>query len=200
MLPSFKEGEKMNLWNLFFFSFLTENIVLTRFLGICPFIGTTKSTKNAWSMGIAVTLVIMCSSILTYFLYYGVLVPTDTTYLKTIVFILVIACLVQSMELVIKKHFPKVEKSLGIYLPLITTNCAVLGVVLLNISNHFTFLEAMIFSIGSSMGFVFVSILFASIREYLDTKNVPEWMQGTPIAFVIASIMTLIFSTLGGIL
>ncbi len=200
MLSFFKEGEKMNLWNLFFLSFFTENIVLTRFLGICPFMGTTKSTKSAWLMGISVTLVVMCSSMLTYFLYYEILVPTNTTYLKTIVFILVIACFVQIMELVIKKYSPKMEKSLGIYLPLITTNCAVLGVVLLNISNQFTFLETIVFSFGSSLGFILVSVLFASIREYLDTKNVPEWMKGTPIAFVIASIMTLIFSTLGGAL
>lgn len=184
----------MNLWNLFFMSFFTENIVLTKFLGVCPFMGTTKSTKNAIHMGLAVTLVITLSSVLTYFLYYQVLVPTDTTYLKTIVFILVIASFVQMLDMIMKKYMPTIHKALGLYLPLITTNCAVLGTVLLNVSNGYNLMETIVFSIGSSCGFTFVSYLFSSIREYLDTKKVPESMKGYPIAFVVASIMALIFS------
>lgn len=184
----------MNLWNLFFMSFFTQNIVLTKFLGICPFMGTTKESKNAFHMGLAVTLVITFSSIFAYFLYEQVLVPTNTTYLKTLVFILVIASFVQALDLFMKKFLPTIHKSFGIYLPLITTNCAVLGTVLLNINNHYTLLETLIFSLGSSLGFMAVSYLFASIREYLDGKDVPQAMKGYPIAFVVAAIMALLFS------
>ena len=184
----------MNLISIFIVSILTENVVLTKFLGICPFIGNSKDSKNAVMMGIAVTGVVTISSLITYLLYYYVLVPSDTTYLKTIVFILVIASMVQIVEIIIRNKSKKLYDALGIYLPLITTNCAVLGTVLLNINNSFTLLETLIFSFGSGIGFTLVIYIFSTIRERLDTSNVPKPFKGTPIALITASIMALIFS------
>lgn len=184
----------MNLINLFTMSFLTENIVLTKFLGICPFVGTSSKEKSAFGMGIAVTLVITLSSIITYFLYYYVLVPTDTVYLKTLSFVLVVACMVQMLEVIIKKKNPKLYQNLGIYLPLITTNCAVLGILLLNIANHYSFAEMLTYSVGSSLGFTFVIYIFSTIRENLERRNVPKSFKGYPIALITASIMALLFS------
>ncbi len=184
----------MNLISLLLASILTENIVLMKFLGICPFIGTSSKEKSALGMGIAVTLVITLSAIMTYLLYYYVLVPTDTVYLKTLSFVLIVACMVQIMEMIIHKGNPKLHQSLGIYLPLITTNCAVLGVLLLNISNHYSLLEVLVFSIGSSLGFTIVIYIFATIREALEKRNIPTCFKGYPIALVTASIMALLFA------
>ena len=195
----FEKGENMNLISLFVMSFLTENIVLTKFLGICPFIGTSSKEKNAVGMGLAVTLVVTISAILTYFLYYYILVPTSTEYLKTLSFVLVVACMVQTLEMIIKKKNPKLYQSLGIYLPLITTNCAVLGILLLNISNEYSFLEMLVYSIGSSLGFTLVIYIFATIRENLNRRNVPSCFKGYPIALVTASIMALLFARYVGI-
>lgn len=183
----------MNLFNIFFASFLTENIVLTKFLGICPFIGTSSKSKSALSMGVCVTFVVTCSSILTYLIYHYVLVPTDTTYLKTLFFILIIAAFVQMLVILLKRYNKKLYTSLGIYLPLITTNCAVLGIALLNINSNYSFLEMLAYSIGSSLGFTFVIYLFSTMREYLDKKELGSF-KGIPIAFITAAIMTLIFA------
>lgn len=184
----------MNLISLFTMSILSGNIVLSKFLGICPFMGTSKNENNAINMGLSVTLVVTISSVITYFLYHYVLVPTNTTYLKTIMFVLIIACIVQGFEIIIKNTNKKLYDSLGIYLPLITTNCAVLGIVLLNITNDYNLIETLTFSIGSSIGFTLVIYVFASIRERLDTCNVPTSFKGIPIAFITASIMALIFT------
>ena len=184
----------MNLISLFITGLLTENIVLTKFLGICPFIGTSKKEETAFKMGIAVTSVITIASIITYFLYTFLLVPTDTTYLKTLMFILVIAALVQALEMIIKRYSKNLYKAFGIYLPLITTNCAVLGVTLLNINNGYNFIEMLIYSISSGLGFTLVIYLFSTIREYLDNKDVPESFKGAPIALITAGIMALIFA------
>lgn len=183
----------MNLITIFISSLLTENIVLTKFLGICPFVGTSNKEKTAIGMGLAVTVVITMSSIITYLIYHFLLVPTNTIYLQTVFFILIIAFLVQLLELLLKKHNKILYNSLGIYLPLITTNCAVLGVTLLNINNNYSFFEMISFSIGSSLGFTLVIYLFSTIREYMENKNIPSIMKGYPIAFVTASIMTLLF-------
>lgn len=183
----------MNLISIFITSILTENIILTKFLGICPFMGTSKKEETAYKMGISVTLVVTLSSIITYLLYKYLLVPTETTYLKTLMFILVIASLVQMLEIIIKKHNPSLYKAFGIYLPLITTNCAVFGITLLNISNGYDFIEMLVFSIGSGIGFTLVIYLFASIREYLDKKPIPESFKGAPIALITAGIMALLF-------
>lgn len=183
----------MNLINLFITSLLTENIVLTKFLGICPFVGTSKKEDTAFKMGLAVTIVVTLSSIITYLLYTYLLVPTDTTYLKTLMFILVIASLVQLLEMIIKRYSKNLYKSFGIYLPLITTNCAVLGITLLNINNGFNFIQMLVYSIGSSLGFTFVIYLFATIREYLNNKDIPASFRGAPIAFITAGIIALVF-------
>lgn len=183
----------MNLINLFITSLLTENIVLTKFLGICPFVGTSKKEDTAFKMGLAVTIVVTLSSIITYLLYTYLLVPTDTTYLKTLMFILVIASLVQLLEMIVKRYSKNLYKAFGIYLPLITTNCAVLGITLLNINNGFNFIQMLVYSIGSSLGFTFVIYLFATIREYLNNKDIPDSFKGAPIAFITAGIMALVF-------
>ena len=187
----------MNLISLFITSLLTENIVLTKFLGLCPFFGNSSKEKTAISMGICVTLITILSSIITYFIYNFILVPTNTTYLKTLMLILVIASLVQLLILIIKNKYKKIYKSLGIYLSLITTNCAVMGVVLLGINNNYNFIETVVYSLGSSLGFMLVLYVFSTIRERL--KNVPKCFQGIPIALVIASIMALIFERYIGI-
>lgn len=184
----------MNLISLFMISMLSGNIVLNKFLGICPFMGNSKNENNSIRMGLSVMLVVTISSILTYLLYHYILVPTDTVYLKTVMFILIIASVVQAFEMIIKKTNKKLYEALGIYLPLITTNCAVLGIVLLNISNNYSFLETLVFSIGSSLGFTLVIYVFSSIRERLETCKVPERMKGVPIAFITASIMALLFT------
>ena len=189
----------MNLISLLIVSIFSSNIVLSKFLGICPFIGTSKSEYSSVRMGLSVTLVITISSIITYLLFHYVLVPTDTVYLKTIMFILVIACTVQAFELIIKRTNKKLYETLGLYLPLITTNCAVLGTVLLNITNDYNLLETIIFSIGSSIGFTLVIYVFSTIRERLDTCDVPNKFKGVPIALVTASILALLFTRYVGI-
>lgn len=184
----------MHLISLFITSILTENVVLTKFLGICPFIGNSSKEKNAIMMGLTVTGVVTVSSLITYLLYYYILVPTDTEYLKTIVFILLIASMVQLTEIILKNNFKKMHETLGIYLPLITTNCAVLGTVLLTINNEFTLLESLVFSFGSGVGFTAVIYIFSTIRERLETSNVPKPFRGIPIALITAAIMSLLFA------
>lgn len=184
----------MSLFQLFFTSMLTENIVLTKFLGICPFIGTSKKESGAIGMGISVTVVIVLSSIITYLIYNYVLVPTDTTYLKTLLFVLVIASMVQLLERIIKHHFKQLDHLLGIFLPLIATNCAVLGTTLLNVNNGYSFIEMIVFSLGSGLGFALVIYIFSTIRERMEFANIPKCFKGAPIALITASIMALVFS------
>ncbi len=181
----------MNLISIFVSSIIAENVILTKFLGVCPFMGTSDKEKSAIGMGLAVSIVMLLSSVITYLIYHYLLVPTDTTYLMTIMFILVIACVVQIMILIMKKMHSHLYDLLGIYLPLITTNCAILGITLLNINNEFNFIQTVVYSIGSSIGFTLVIYLFAVIRENLD--DVIDSFKGYPIAFIIAGIMALIF-------
>ena len=189
----------MNLISLFTISILSGNIVLSKFLGICPFIGTSKNEENAVHMSLAVTLVVTLSSIITYLLYHFILVPTNTVYLKTVMFVLIIACVVQAFEIIIKKTNKKLYESLGIYLPLITTNCAVLGIVLLSTNSNYNLLETLVYSVGSSLGFTLVIYIFSTIRERLETCNVPKNFKGYPIAFITAFIMALVFARYIGI-
>ena len=189
----------MNLTSLFVMSLLTQNIVLTKFLGICPFVGTSNKESTALGMGLSVMGVVTLSSIITYLLYHFILVPTNTTYLKTIVFILVIASMVQILTMILKRFVPKLYQALGIYLPLITTNCAVLGITLLNVNNSYNFIETIVFSIGSSLGFTLVLYLFGSIREHINKMDIPRAMKGYPIAFIVASMMALLFGRYVGI-
>lgn len=182
----------MNLISLLISSILTENIILTKFLGICPFMGTSNKEKDALGMSLAVSIVTVLSSIITYLIYNYVLIPTNTEYLQTLMFIFVIACMVQIILIIIKSKFRKLYNSLGIYLPLITTNCAVLGITLLNVNSDFSFIEMLVYSIGSSLGFSLVIYIFANIRENL-SDDIPTCFKGYPIAFIIAGIMALIF-------
>lgn len=184
----------MNLISIFITAILTENIVLTKFLGICPFVGTSKSRKSAISMGLSVMLVVVLSSLITWFLYHYLLVPTKTEYLKTLLFVLVISSLVQLLEILLKRYLKQIHDMLGIYLPLITTNCAVLGIVLLNITNNYNFLEMLVYSISSSLGFTFIIYLFSTMREKIENNNIPLSLKGYPIALITASIMSLLFS------
>lgn len=189
----------MNLISLFIVSLLTQNIVLTKFLGMCPFFGTSNKEKNALAMGISVMIVVVLSSLITYFINIYVLIPTNTVYLRTIVFILVIAAIVQIIEIILKRYYPTIYKSLGLYLPLITTNCAVLGTVLLNSTSNYNLIETLVFSIGSSLGFTLVIYIFSSIRERLEHCNVPKNFKGYPIALITAFIMALVFARFIGV-
>ena len=176
-----------------------NNFVLSQFLGICPFMGVSKKVESAVGMAAAVLFVITMASIITFLLYNALLVPWDLQYLKTILFILVIAALVQFVEMVIKKVSPTLFAALGIFLPLITTNCAVLGAALLAIQKDFNFMQTLVFGMASAAGFGLVLILFAAIRERL-ALNVatPKAMKGMPIALITASILSLAFLGFSG--
>ena len=189
----------MSLFTILFTAALVNNFVLSQFLGICPFLGVSKKVETAAGMGGAVLFVITISSVITSVLYNFLLVPNDLQYLNTIVFILVIAALVQFVEMVLKKMMPALYKSLGVYLPLITTNCAVLGVALLSVQNDYTILESVINGIGASIGFFLAIVLMAGIREKLETSNIPEAFKGTPIVLITAGLMAIAFCGFGGV-
>ncbi|HPJ24485.1 MAG TPA: RnfABCDGE type electron transport complex subunit A [Bacillota bacterium] len=185
---------------LAFTAFITENIILSYFLGICPFLGVSKKRSSALGMGFAVLFVMLISSMVTWVLYTYVLDALDIAYMKTIVFILVIASLVQMVETFIKKISPALYKALGIYLPLITTNCAVLGVALLNISKEYNFIETVVFTTFIGLGFILVMFIFSMLREKIDKAPVPKAFQGIPIALIVAAILAILFSRFGGII
>ena len=187
-----------NIATILLAAILTNNMVLAKFLGICPFLGVSKKTNTAFSMSIAVTLVMLLSTAVTYPLYTYVLNP-NYTYLETIVFILVIAAIVQLLEIVLKKFLPPIYQSLGIYLPLITTNCAVLGITMLNITDELTFIESMFNALGAGLGFMLAMLLFSGVRERLETANIPEFLKGLPITLVSAAIVALSFLGFAGI-
>ncbi|MBQ8613659.1 MAG: RnfABCDGE type electron transport complex subunit A [Ruminiclostridium sp.] len=178
---------------------LTENFILCKFYGICPFLGVSKTTSGAVGMGLAVTFVMVGASAVTYPIYYGVLVPLNIAYLNTICFILVIASFVQIVEMVLKKYVPPLYKSLGVYLPLITTNCAVLGVTILNIDNEYSFIEAVTNALAGGLGFLIVMVIFSGVRTRIEKSNVPKALEGTPITLIAASITSLSFVGFGGI-
>ncbi len=181
-------------------SVLVNNYVLTQFLGICPFLGVSKRTDQAVGMGIAVTFVMLIATAVTHPIQYYVLNAFGLEYLQTIVFILVIAALVQLVEIILKRFIPSLHKSLGIYLPLITTNCAVLGVCKNNITDAYSFVEAMASSLGAGLGFLLAMVLFAGVRERIAASNPPKSFQGVPITLVAASIVSLSFFGFGGII
>ena len=187
-----------NIATILLAAILTNNMVLAKFLGICPFLGVSKKTNTAFSMSIAVTLVMLLSTAVTYPLYTYVLNP-NYTYLETIVFILVIAAIVQLLEIVLKKYLPPIYESLGIYLPLITTNCAVLGITMLNITDELTFVESMFNALGAGLGFMLAMLLFSGVRERLETADIPEFLKGLPITLIAAAIVALSFLGFAGI-
>ncbi len=177
---------------------LTQNFVLAKFLGICPFLGVSKKTKTATGMGIAVIFVMVLSTAVTYPIN-NLLVKHNLEYLQTIVFILVIAALVQLVEIVLKKYMPPLYNSLGIYLPLITTNCAVLGVVLLNIDNGYGFAQSMINSLGGGIGFLVAMVMFSGVRERMESSDIPESLKGLPITLVAAALVSMSFLGFAGL-
>ena len=189
----------MTLFTILFTAALVNNFVLSQFLGICPFLGVSKKGETAAGMGGAVIFVITIASLITSTLYNLLLLPNDLEYLNTIVFILVIAALVQFVEMFMKKSMPALYKSLGVYLPLITTNCAVLGVALLSVQNNDSILQATIRGIGASVGFFLAIVLMAGIREKLENSNIPAAMKGTPIVLITAGLMAIAFCGFGGV-
>lgn len=176
-----------------------NNIVLAQFLGICPFLGVSKKTDSALGMGMAVTFVITLSTAVTWCLQTYVLDPLDLGFLQTILFILVIASLVQMLEIIIHKIAPALYEALGVFLPLITTNCAVLGVAILVIQKQFTLLESVVYGLSTSIGFTLALFLFAGIREQLEVTPVPKGMKGVPLALIGAGILAMAFMGFSGI-
>lgn len=181
-----------------FLAILSENFVLVKFLGICPFLGVSKKTSTAVGMGMAVTFVMVFSSVLTYLTYYHILVPLKAEYLQTLAFILVIAFLVQFVEMFVAKTVPSLYNALGIYLPLITTNCAVLGSALINIERSYHLAETVWFSFCSAIGFTLAIVLFAGVRERLEHSNIPEPLKGFPIALITAGLISMAFLGFSG--
>ena len=180
-------------------SSLVSNVVLSQFLGLCPFLGVSRKTNTAAGMGAAVIFVITLASAVAGVIYQFVLEPLHVEYLRTIVFILVIAALVQFVEMFLKKAMPGLYEALGVYLPLITTNCAVLGVALLNIQNNYSFIESVVYGITGGLGFLLAIVLFASIREKLVFADYPKCWDGFPIALVTAGLMALAFMGFSGL-
>lgn len=178
---------------------LINNYVLQQFLGICPFLGVSKKVGQATGMGVAVTFVMLCATAATHPIYTYVLKPLGLEYLQTIVFILVIAALVQFVEIALKKLIPVLHKSLGVYLPLITTNCAVLGVTLNNIQDGYSFIESMVSSLGVGLGFLLAMLLFAGVRSRIENCPAPKCFRGIPITLVAASIVALAFYGFSGV-
>ena len=195
-----KEGAKpVTLFLLFMSAVLVNNFVLSRFLGLCPFLGVSKKIETAFGMGIAVTFVMVLSSAATYVVYDKILVPFDLRYLYNISFILVIAALVQLVEMFIRKSSPALYQSLGIYLPLITTNCAVLGVAVINMDSDFGFVSSLVNSAGAAIGFTLAIVLLAGIRERTEHSNVPKHFKGFPITLITAGLMSIAFLGFAGL-
>lgn len=179
---------------------LVDNLVLTKFLGICPFLGVSKKMDSALGMSYAVIAVMVLASAATWPIYEYLLKPYGIEYLETIVFILVIAALVQLIEMGLKKYAPGLHKNLGIYLPLITTNCAVLGIAILNLDNAYSFIQSIVNALGGGLGFLLALVLFSGIRRYLEGSNVPLVFRGIPASLIAASILSLSFMGFTGIL
>ncbi len=179
---------------------LVDNYVLNKFLGICPFLGVSKKSDQAVGMGISVIFVMLVATAATWPIQTYLLDPNGLGYLQTIVFILVIAALVQFVEIFLKKFIPALHKSLGVYLPLITTNCAVLGVTINNITDEYNFIQSMVSSLGCGLGFLLAMWIFAGIRNRLEESDAPECFKGMPITLVAASIVSVAFMGFGGII
>ena len=177
---------------------LTETMVLAKFLGICPFLGVSKKVPTAASMGIAVTAVMVIATAVTWPIYAYILLP-KFEYLQTIVFILVIAAIVQLLEIAIKKFSPPLYSALGIYLPLITTNCAVLGITILNFDKGYNFVQSLVNALAAGLGFLLAMVLFAGVREKLESADIPEGLKGLPITLIAAAIVSLSFLGFAGI-
>ena len=180
-------------------SVLVNNYVLNRFLGICPFLGVSKKLNQAVGMGISVIFVMLLASAVTWPIQYYILDANGLGYMQNIVFILIIAALVQFVEITLKKFIPSLHKSLGVYLPLITTNCAVLGVTINNINDGYTFLESMVSTLGCGLGFLLAMVLFSGVRSKIEESEIPESLRGLPVTLIAASFVSLAFLGFNGI-
>ena len=194
-----------SLISVFLAAILTENYVLSKFLGICPFLGVSKKLNTAVGMSAAVTFVMVLATAVTYPIYQYLLVPNELDYLQTIVFILIIAGLVQLVEIVLKKYIPSLYQSLGVYLPLITTNCAILGVTMLVLQKvdtttayTYTYVHALVNALGAGIGFLVAMVMFAGVRSRLETADIPKSLKGLPITLVSASLVALSFLGFSG--
>ncbi|MBR4092843.1 MAG: RnfABCDGE type electron transport complex subunit A [Oscillospiraceae bacterium] len=179
---------------------ITDNFVLSKFMGICPFLGVSKKLKSAVGMGIAVIFVMICSTLATFPFYHYVLVPLGIDYLYNVGFILIIAIFVQLVEIFLKKVFPELHKLLGVYLPLITTNCAVLGVCIINVDNGLSFVDSILNSLGAGLGFMIALIVFSGIRGRIEHNDIPEAFKGIPSTLVAAAIMVIGFMGFSGMI
>jgi len=185
---------------VFFSMIFVDNYVLSKFLGICPFLGVSKKLNSAVGMSIAVTVVMVIATAATWPIYYYVLISCGLEYMQTIVFILIIAVLVQLLETLLKKFLPPLYAALGVYLPLITTNCAILGVTILNIDNGYSFPEALVCAAGAGIGFLLAMVLFSGVRSRIEDAQPPKAFEGLPITLVAASLVSLSFMGFGGII
>ncbi len=190
----------MTLFLIFISALLVNNFVMSRFLGICPFLGVSKKVETAFGMGVAVTFVMVLASVATYCVYNLVLIPLEKEFLYNIAFILIIASLVQLVEMFIKKSSPALYNALGIYLPLITTNCAVLGVTVINMNTGYNLIESVIHSLGAAAGFTLAIVLYAGVRERLERNDIPEVFKGFPIALITAGLMSIAFLGFSGLI
>ncbi len=179
---------------------LVNNVVLSQFLGLCPFLGVSKNMKSAAGMGVAVIFVIAISSAVASLIYQFILIPFHIEYLQTIVFILVIAALVQFVEMFMKKAMPALHKTLGVYLPLITTNCAVLGVALNNVTDNYNFLESVVNGVGTAVGFTIAIVILAGVREKIEDNDIPAPFKGMPIVLLTAGLMSIAFMGFAGLI
>ncbi len=191
---------ELNLAAIIFVAILANNIVLNQFLGVCPYLGVSKRIETSLGMGMAVVFVMTLAAIVTWFIFNYILIPMDLVYLRTIAFILVIASLVQLVEIVMKKNNPTLFRALGIYLPLITTNCAILGVALLNIQMDHNIVQTIVYAIAAAIGFTLALVIMAGIRERLDLANMPGVLQGAAVTLVTAGILSLSFMGFTGIM
>lgn len=183
----------MNILSIIIAALFTENFVMVKFMGICPFLGVSKKRETAIGMGMAVTFVMALASAITWLVNEYLLKAFNLEYLQTIAFILIIAGLVQFVEMFVKKSMPSLYSALGIYLPLITTNCAVLGAALLNVQNEYSFIESVIFGTFAALGFTLAIVLFAGVRERLETADIPKALRGFPIALITAGLIAMAF-------
>lgn len=184
---------------IFVTGILVNNIILSQFLGICPFLGVSKKIPTAFGMGMAVTFVMTLATVVTFLIYYTFLQPYNLQFMQTVTFILVIASLVQLVEIILKKSSPALYQALGIFLPLITTNCAVLGIAILTIQKNFNLLAGVCYSLAAALGFTLAIVIFAGIRERLARTDIPEFMRGTPIVLIAAGLLSMAFMGFAGI-
>ncbi len=190
----------MDLFTILILAVFVNNFVLYYFLGICPFLGVSKKIDSAFSMGMAVTFVMTITAVVSWMINHWILIPNNLSYLQIVTFILVIASLVQLVEMFIRKMSPPLYQALGIYLPLITTNCAIMGLALLAALKEYDFITTVVFGVGSGLGFTLAIVLMAGIREQLDMADVPEPLKGAGIALIVAGIMALAFTGFSGMI